>query len=112
MPNYNQAPILKFDKPKEKGNNYYELPQKLMDKIFDEIGTSSAQLRIMVVLIGTKPGFGVSEQWMLDRTKMSHSSYMKARKQLIDKGWITLEKDEEKNSNNIIVNFKTIGGTQ
>lgn len=111
MPNYNQAPILKFDIPKEKGSNYYELPQKLMDKIFEQIGTSSAQLRIMIVLIGTKPGFAVSEQWMLERTGMSHSSYMKARKQLMDIGWITLEKNDSKNSNNIVVNFKTICGT-
>lgn len=42
MPNYNQAPMLKFDIPKEKGNNYYELPQKLMDKVFAELGNSSA----------------------------------------------------------------------
>lgn len=61
MPNYNQAPILKFDIPKDKGKNYYELPQNLMDIIFAESGNSSAQLKVMIVLIGTKSGFSISE---------------------------------------------------
>lgn len=107
MPNYNQAPILKFDIPKEKGTNYYELPQKLMDIIFKKLGNSSAQLKIMIVLIGTKPGFAVSEQWMLERTGLSQPSYIKARKALIDIGWITLEKRET-----IKVNFEAISTTQ
>lgn len=106
MANFNHAPILSFDKPKEKGTNYYELPQKLMDIIFKKLGNSSAQLRIMIVLIGTKPGFGISEQWMLERTGLSQPSYIKARKALVDMGWITLEKRET-----IKVNFEAISAT-
>lgn len=77
-----------------------------MDKIFKKLGNSSAQLRIMIVLIGTKPGFAISEQWILDRTNLSQPSYIKARQALIDIGWITLEKGKS-----IKVNFSTINKT-
>lgn len=103
MPNYNQAPMIKFDIPKEKGNQYYELPQHLMDRVFAELGNSSAQLRVMIVLIGTKPGFSISEQWVLDRTGLTSTSYSRARSALIEKGWISLIPSKE-----IRVNFKTI----
>lgn len=103
MANLQQAPILQFDIEKPEGsNNFYKLPQQLMDAVFAGLGNSSAQLRIMIVLIGTKPGFGVSEEWILQRTSLLHSSYITARKALVDKGWITLEKGI------IRVNFKTI----
>lgn len=103
MANLQQAPILQFDIEKPEGsNNFYKLPQQLMDAVFAGLGNSSAQLRIMIVLIGTKPGFGISEEWMLQRTSLLHASYMTARKALADKGWITLEKGV------IRVNFKTI----
>ena len=93
MANLQQAPILQFDIEKPEGsNNFYKLPQQLMDAVFAGLGNSSAQLRIMIVLIGTKPGFGVSEEWILQRTSLLHSSYITARKALVDKGWITLEK--------------------
>lgn len=103
MANFNHAPILSFDIPKEKGTNYYELPQKLMDIIFKKLGNSSAQLKIMIVLIGAKPGFGISEQWMLERTGLTTSSYSRARANLINMGWISLEKNKK-----ITVNFKAI----
>ena len=57
----------------------------------------------MLVLIGTKEGFGVSEQWLLDRTGINHSSYINARKALINRGWITLEP-----SKTIIINYDKI----
>lgn len=78
-----------------------------MDKIFKKLGNSSAQLRIMIVLIGTKPGFAISEQWILDRTNLSQPSYIKARQALIDIGWITLEKGKS-----IKVNFSVINKIQ
>ena len=73
-----------------------------MDIIFAELGNSSAQLRIMIVLIGTKPDFGVSEKWICDRTGLLPSSYKSARKQLVKRGWLTHEDGK------IIVNFKNI----
>lgn len=103
MPNYNQAPVLYFDKPKDKGTNYYELPQVLTDIIFKKLGNSSAQIRLMIVLIGTKPGFALSEKWILDRTGLTSSSYSNARTALIKRGWITLVPAES-----ITVNFTNI----
>ncbi len=74
-----------------------------MDKVFAELGNSSAQLRIMIVLIGTKPGFRISEKWMCDRTGLKQPSYITARKALIEKGWLSLVNNET-----ITVNFKNI----
>lgn len=107
MANYNQAPILRFDIPKEKTGNYYELPQKLIDEVFKKLGNSSAQLKIMIVLIGTKPGFAISEQWILNRTGLSHTSYINARKSLAELGWITLDKNKS-----LTVNFQAIADTK
>ena len=53
-----------------------------MDIIFSTLGNSSAQLRIMIVLIGTKPGFGISEKWILDITGLTERSYERARDSL------------------------------
>ena len=105
MPNYNQAPELKFNGDKQLPNEKqtYQIPQGLGDIIFNELGNSSAQLRIMLVLIGTKPGFKISEAWILDRTGLQHASYIKARKALIDRGWISLD-----STKTITVNFYNI----
>ena len=54
MANFKQAPELKFTGQKPEGQ-YYAIPQSLADIIFNELGNSSAQLRIMMVLIGTPP---------------------------------------------------------
>ena len=103
--NYQQAPELKFIGEKQKGNQSYIIPQELADIIFKELGNSSAQLRIMMVLIGTKEGFKISEQWILDRTGLQHSSYINARKALIERGWLNLEAAQS-----ITVNFNNIRG--
>lgn len=57
----------------------------------------------MLVLIGTKPGFRISEQWILDRTGLQHASYINARKALVNRGWITLDA-----ASAITVNFDVI----
>lgn len=103
MANYKQAPILTEDMPKNRGTSYYELPQDIMDIICNELGNSSAQLRVMLVLIGTKPGFAVSEKWMLKRTGLQSASYSKARTALIQKGWLTLDPGKS-----LKINYKTI----
>lgn len=43
----------------------------------------------MLVLIGTKPGFGVSQKWILQRTGLKEKSYIEARKALVARGWLT-----------------------
>lgn len=84
-----KAPVLIHNGSKKVGVQYYALSQQLMDIIFNELGNASAQLRIMIVLIGTKPNFGVSQQWILDRTGLSERSYINARNELIKRGWLS-----------------------
>lgn len=102
MANFRQAPELKFTGKKPEGQ-YYAIPQDLADIIFNKLGNSSAQLRIMIVLIGTKEGFKISEKWILDRTGLLHASYITARKALVKRGWLTHDESE-----GITVNFNTI----
>ena len=102
MANYNQAPELKFNGTKGTGQ-FYMIPQELADIVFKELGNCSAQLRIMLVLLGTKEGFRISEKWILDRTGLQHSSYIKARQALVARGWLTHEE-----SKGITVNLDTI----
>lgn len=94
MANYNQAPELKFEGKKNLDGNYYALPQDIMDIVFNELGNSSAQLRFMTVLIGTKPGFKISEKWLSDRTGVKGKSLSNARTELIKKGWIEWEQGQ------------------
>lgn len=84
-----KAPVLIHNGSKKVGVQYYALSQQLMDIIFRELGNASAQLRVMIVLIGTKPDFGVSQQWILDRTGLCERSYINARNELIKRGWIS-----------------------
>lgn len=90
----------------EATNQSYILPQKLADVIFNELGNSSAQLRIMMVLCGTKEGFYISNEWMTQRTGLSQQSYSNALKLLEKRGWIT-----HKAYNNITINYDVIFDT-
>ena len=103
MPNLQQAPELKYNGEKSISNQFYQIPQELADIIFKELGNSSAQLRIMMVLIGTREGFKISEKWILERTGLQHASYITARKALVNRGWLTLAAAQD-----IIVNFNAI----
>jgi len=47
------------------------IPQRLGDIIFNVLGDSSAQIRIMLVLCGTKEDFFISGKWMEKRTGLS-----------------------------------------
>ena len=88
MANYNQAPELRFNGVKGQGQ-FYMIPQEIADIIFKELGNCSAQLRIMLVLLGTKEGFKISDKWICDRTGLQHPSYITARKALVNRGWLT-----------------------
>ena len=104
MSTLKQAPILRHNGSKNDGKQYYALSQAIMDIIFRELGNASAQLRIMIVLIGTKPNdFRISQQWMLDRTGLSERSYQRARDELVKRGWISHIPYES-----ITVNFENI----
>lgn len=108
MPNNKQAPKLihrgsKFLDPEHK--RFYQIPQEAGDIIFNEIDyRAAAQVKIMIILMGTEGNgtFGVSEKWMQDRTGTSKDGYLKARKALEEKGWLTVEDGK------IYVNFDAI----
>jgi len=73
MPNYKQAPKLYHNKTNFNSDNYYNLPQELMDCIFTQIdGKSGNQIKLIIVLLGTLGNgtFGVSEKWICERTGM------------------------------------------
>lgn len=100
--NRSQAPKLVFNGQKENHGGFYQLPQALCDIVFKEYTKQPAYLKLMLVLCGTKPGFNVSEKWILDRTGISKSTYYKTRKDLEKKGWLTVENNE------IIINYDNI----
>lgn len=104
--NHNQAPILAFKGNKENSSQkpFYQIPQELADIIFDKLARKPAAIRLMLVLVGTKPGFGISERWVLDRTRMDHSTYIKTRQFLASLEWLIINEADKQ----IIVNFDKI----
>ena len=87
-----KAPSLKYNGEKIQNNpkkQTYQIPQRLCDIIFNTLGDSSAQLRIMLVLVSTKEGFFISNKWICDRTGLQQPSYNRALKELEKRGWIT-----------------------
>lgn len=94
MPNYKQAPKLYHNKDQFKDKNFYQLPQELMDYIFQQLdGKCGNQIKLMTVLLGTlgNGSFGVSEKWICDRTGMVQQTYSTARKALVERGWVYVE---------------------
>lgn len=94
MSNFNQAPKLIHNKSHFEVGNFYMLPQELMDCVFQQLdGKCGNQIKLITVLLGTLGNgtFGVSEKWICDRTGMIHETYIKARKALVERGWIALQ---------------------
>ena len=101
-----KAPSLQFRSEKDqdnKTNQIYMIPQRLADIIFNVLGNSSAQIKIMMVLCGTKEGFFISGKWMRGRTGLSPQSYSAALKKLVKRGWVS-----HRNYQTIRVNFDKI----
>ena len=101
-----KAPSLHFYGAKDqdnKTNQVYMIPQRLADIIFNVLGNSSAQIKIMMVLCGTKEGFFISGKWMRGRTGLSPQSYSAALKKLVQRGWVN-----HRNYQTIRVNFDKI----
>lgn len=74
---------------------FYQVPQDLMDIILHKLdGKSGNQMKIMWVLLGSAGdgSFRISEKWICERTGMSQPAYIRARKALIERGWLRLEK--------------------
>ena len=79
------------------------IPQRLGDIIFNVLGDSSAQIRIMMVLCGTKEDFFISAKWIHKRTGLSQQSYSAALKKLVERGWL-----KHVNYQHIWINFDKI----
>lgn len=106
MSDFRQAPKLYHLGQKEK-RDFYLLPKNLMNPIFIQLnGKQGNQIKLISVLIGTAGdgSFSVSEKWICDRTGMDQSSYCRAHKALIDRGWLRLEKGK------LLVDFRAICG--
>jgi len=107
MTNFRRAPKLYHTGTKEP-KDFYKLPQRLMDCVFNDLnGKQGNQIKLITVLLGTKGdgGFGVSEKWICARTGMDQPNYVRARKALIQKGWLKME------AGKLYVNFEAILNT-
>ena len=94
--NYRQAPRLvhKGKKLVNPTDRFWQLPQVLMSNIFNELnGKCGNQIKLMCLLIGTagNGSFRVSTKWVLDQTGMDETGYKRARKELIERGWLIHE---------------------
>ena len=101
------APILRFTATKEDyygAVGFYQLPQQVTDKIFLKLKDSSAQIRVMIVLLGTKEGFGISARWLSDRTSIGRTNLYETLNKLIEKNFLI--RDDITNS--LIVNYQAI----
>ena len=97
MGNINQAPKLVHLGEKElmidgKREGFVGIPNSLFKFICNELGDSSSRLRLMFLLVGTSPDWGVSTKWVEDTLGITKGSYTGARKYLIEeKKWLKLE---------------------
>ena len=94
--NYRQAPRLvhKGKKLVNPTDRFWQLPQVLMSNIFNELnGKCGNQIKLMCLLIGTagNGSFRVSTKWVLEQTGMDETGYKRARKELIERGWLIHE---------------------
>lgn len=80
---YRQAPaFIKRGKDYQEHGRFYSITQEAADKVMQTLsGKNGNELKIMMVLLGTlgDGSFRISERWILDRTGMEHSSYIRAR---------------------------------
>ena len=108
MANTKQAPILHHSYSKQQviidtKSNFYQVPQSLADIIFKQFPRDISVVKLMIVLVGTKEGFGLSKKWVMDRTQITEKTYYQARQKLLDIGWLELSE------NNILtINYDAI----
>lgn len=105
MPNYNQAPKIKYQGKKEydpAGLGKAIRTHELESRIMRGVGQNMSALKIMLFVTGNAEGFAVAQKTIMDRCGMSKDSYYKSRQMLEDKGWIKLNGDE------IIVDYDAI----
>ena len=95
MPNYNQAPLLEFTKPKESFQSDWNwvIPNTIMRQVYTKL-TKLNEIKLISFLLGQSDSsvhrFAVAENTVLCATGMDHKAYIKAREGLVERGWITL----------------------
>ena len=112
MPNnkVDQAPRIKNNgekKLKNSKNGFAMRPHDLETIFFNLIPYKNiVQLKVMLYLTGNAEGFRLIKDATLERLNVSSSAYYNARKDLVDKGWISVE--EGKDFSYIVINYNKI----
>lgn len=104
---YDQAPkLINKGKPESNGN-FILINMELFKNINQKIDTKHGLARsLLILLIGTADGFGLSEKFMTDNLVCTKQGYLKARKYLNDIGMII--DDQEKRT--ITIDYNAILG--
>lgn len=82
-----------YSKENRDGYYFYQYPMDILEYVMNIIGGNSGnQLKLMLILLGSAKGFGVSEKTVILRTGMKQQSYVEARKALVKMGIIEYSK--------------------
>lgn len=110
MPNYNQAPSIKYIGNKlsdKKKWGYAKRSHELESAIMCGLGERDmAMLKIMLFLTGNAEGFQVAEATICERCNISATGYKNARKKLVAMGWLRMNAKD----NTIEVDYDAILG--
>ena len=118
--NYRKAPMLtaigdKFNnqgtyKAKtNEGYKFYQLPIPLLSYIFSIIpGKNGNIIKLLVFLLGSSSGFGISEKLVEYRTGLNHQAYCAARKWLIENDSTSTFFQYDKERKLIIIDYKAL----
>lgn len=109
MGRYDQAPrLINKDKPNKNGN-FMKIGMEVFKNINEKIDARHAVARsLLILLIGTADGFGLSQKFVLDNLGCSEKRYYTARQYLESLGLITINKAD----NTIKVNYDVLMGRQ
>ena len=93
MENYRRAPKLYHDIDKSKLDNgmFISVPQKILRVLFTNLdGKCGNQIKLIMMLVGTigNGKFAISEKWIMDMCGFSQPCYIRARQELVKKGWV------------------------
>lgn len=106
MPNYNQAPAIKYNGEKNRDPKKWGKAirtHELETAIMNGLGARDmGMLKIMLFLTGNAEGFRVAEKTIMERCNLSKSGYYTARDKLEKMGWLKCEDGQ------IVVNYDKI----
>ena len=93
MTNFRKAPKLYHDIDKSKLDNgmFISVPQKILRVLFTNLdGKCGNQIKLIMMLVGTigNGKFAISEKWIMDMCGFSQPCYIRARQELVKKGWV------------------------